>query len=370
MTRARPWRFLAVAVVSFAGVFAAGSAAIHALLHWPPDDPPPNYGTFLLRSVPSPRIIVDGGSSALWSVAGEDLERHFRIRSIVVGDTAAIPFEARLARLERYVQRGDVVVLALEWPYYSDATTYVRRFAVGSFGLYNDYFRLLPLRRRMEIETGELGLRGTWRGMRAAQRTSFGWPFFESDFRQRTIARLAAWNAERPHGDRVGIERKRTDFQPCSHGIGFADDAPSPEAEPIAAGLARLRKQTGARVFVAWPAAAGKDCYTARSNRSRKVQEVRAAFRRHGVTIFGEPTDSAFPESGMMDTYAHLRAPEAGIRTRRLAVELERAGVAPAVGPPEPSTLAAASAALARAAACARPSGPSPAGARACKPDR
>src|SRR5689334_2691073 len=129
----RPLRFLLAALAGFAGVFLAATAAIHALMQWPPVDPPSNYGTFLLQSVPPPRIIVDGGSNTLWSVAAPDLERHFRIHSIVVGDTAATPFEARLARLERYVRAGDVVVLALEWPYYSSATTYLRRFAVSAF---------------------------------------------------------------------------------------------------------------------------------------------------------------------------------------------------------------------------------------------
>ena len=370
MTRARPWRFLAVAAAAFASVFAAGSAAIHALLHWQPEDLPPNYGSFLLRAVPAPRIIVDGGSNTLWSVAGEDLERHFRMRSIVVGDTAAIPFEARLARLERHVRHGDVVVLALEWPYYSSATTYVRRFAVGAFGLYNDYFRHLPLRRRIEIEAREVGLRGTWRGLGAARRAGFGLPLFDGAYRSRIVARLQGRHGERPYGDRVGILRKRTEFQRCSHGIGFADDAPSPEAEAIAAGLSRLQRRTGARVFVAWPAAAGKDCYTARTNRSRKVREARAAFRRHRVTVLGEPTDSAFPESGMMDTHSHLRESEARIRTRRLAADLEREGVVPARAPPNPATPAAVAVALARLAPCALLSGPSPAGARACKQAR
>lgn len=349
MARPRPIRFFAVAAASFAAVSLGALATIHALLHWPPDDPPSNYGTFLLRAVPPPRIIVDGGSNVLWGVAAEDLERRFRIRTVVVGDTAANPFEARLERLERHVRKGDVVVMALEWPYYNRAKTYLRNFAVAAFGQYNEFFRMLPSRRRLELEASELGLRGVWKGMAVAGRVRLHRPFSDSDYRQALLQKFATLNARRPHGDRVGEVKPRSNFAPCRNYIGFANNAPSPEAETIAAGLARLQERTGARVFIAWPAVAGGNCYDERSTRSRKVLEVRAAFRKHGIPILGELTDSAFPESAIMDTAYHLREPEARLRTRRLGDELERAGVAPVEKAPDAGTAAFAAAALARA---------------------
>ncbi|MCW5774073.1 MAG: hypothetical protein KIT16_20685, partial [Rhodospirillaceae bacterium] len=132
-----------------------------------------------------------------------------------------------------------------------------------------------------------------------------------------------------PNGDTVatGTAPPRKTFDGCRAYIAYTPDRPADGAEDIAAALARLRERTGATVVVAWPAVAGKDCYDADPGASVFVRSIRTALAKRNIPVLGDPRDSAFPEDAVLDTYYHVKAPEAAIRTQRLIAALAAAGV-------------------------------------------
>jgi hypothetical protein len=343
MQRFRFLTFMWVAVASFVGCYALVIGAINALLYWPSVDPPPSYGAFLIRTIPPPRIIVDGGSNAVRSIMFDVLERRFGRHAIVIADNAAIPFEARLRRLERYAAPGDVVIMALEWSYYRYPDVYWSHLGVGAFGPYNDYYRLLGFWRRLDLIGRELGFRGVWRGMRAANRTTLRNTFSDEAIRAQIFARLEARLAERPGGDLVGEDAVRGTYGSCRRYIGYLPNVTAPGIGRIAEGLARFQREKNVTVAIAWPAVTGADCYPSDLDRSALTSSIREVLARHGIKVLGDPSDSAFPESALLDTFYHVKPDEARIRTERLIAALAAAMIVPTVAPPhEPTAVVAA----------------------------
>ncbi|MCW5773095.1 MAG: hypothetical protein KIT16_15745, partial [Rhodospirillaceae bacterium] len=155
-----------MAAAAFVCCYGAIVGGVRVLYDAPAGDVPQTYGTLLLREIPPPRLIVDGGSNGATSILGAELERRFGRNVVIASDNASIVYKARLKRLEAYARRGDVVVMALEWQYYTRRWVNWPLFAENAFGRYNDYFTALDWRRQLELAVFEAGLRGVWAGMR------------------------------------------------------------------------------------------------------------------------------------------------------------------------------------------------------------
>lgn len=349
MPRARPLRFFLIAAASFALCYALAAAGIGFLLHWPSADPPPGYGTLLLRDIPGPRIIVDSGSSSTFSIIPAELERRYGRRVVVSADTAGVPFEARLRRLERFVVPGDVVLMPLEWIYYFQPYVSWGAFGASAFDPVNDYYRMLGFWRQIDIAARHLGFRDVLRGLRAEHRKTLRDVFSRDLIRQYSLARLRQHLAANPAGDRVGLVAPRTSFGGCRSYLLYDLHAATPTLEEIADGLARLQRSNGATVIITWPAVVGGNCYDANPGASPAVVRIREAFERRGIKTIGDPLDSAFPESAMVDTYYHVNKEAAAIRTQRLIARLDEARVMTPGPAPHPPTPALAAAALAAA---------------------
>jgi hypothetical protein len=69
---------------------------------------------------------------------------------------------------------------------------------------------------------------------------------------------------------------------------------------------------------VTWPAVAGDDCYRTDS----LPKAARDLLAESGISVVGDPADSAFAPSHMLDTYYHVDSTAAAIRTERLIQRL------------------------------------------------
>jgi hypothetical protein len=336
MHNRRAARFAIAAVVSFGLTCAAIVGSFHVLLDRRDPLVPVDYQEFLLQAIPSPRIVVDSGSNGVYSIDGRMMEAHFRRNVVVASDNAGIPFSARLHRLRARLRPGDILIMPLEWPYYVKEGWAEGDFMIGVFGGWNKYFAYESFWQRLRREAFEIGIRDAWRGLRKSDRDLWRELVAPFSMRPAVVDQLRRLNANHPNGDYVGLFKRlpRETDGTCRGYIGFSPDAVAPNLPRIVAALAQLEKATGSRVIMTWPAVAGDDCYGPDPGGSALVASIRAAFARVGIAVVGDPAQSEFPDSAVLNTYYHVKPWAARIRTQRLIDVLDAAGLIPkATGP-------------------------------------
>jgi len=79
--------------------------------------------TDLLATVPSPRIIIFGGSNIAFGIDSERMEHELRIPVINDGLHVALGV-APLIEIERYLRPGDIIIISLEYYNFTDETAF------------------------------------------------------------------------------------------------------------------------------------------------------------------------------------------------------------------------------------------------------
>lgn len=316
-------------------VVLSGFAMIVATLLFAfPAEPLVNYSLFLLESVPGPRVVFDGGSSARYAIDAPDIEKHYGYPTIVIADHAGVPIEAKLTRIRRHAQKGDTFILPLEWPYYvRDFTEPV--LARHGFWYFRHYLDAMPTMARVWFALSntrpqdaafELGLR------LARQHPSHGERL--SDFRRRFASNPYGAYQDRPEQDFAGLQGFT-----CGPYIFLRRSQTIPGLGRIAEDIASIAREKEIKILIAWPAVAGADCYSDRATVDRMAGDVRAAFDKVGIPVIGTPHRSWFPdERYRYDTFYHLTAEGAAIHTRRLIEDIDAAGLLmPSIEPQKPT---------------------------------
>lgn len=326
-------QFLFTAAGTALAVFGGFAAIIATLLFAYPAEPLINYRLFLLETVPGPRIVFDGGSSALYAIDPPEIEKHYGYPTIVIADHAGVPIEAKLTRIRHYAQKGDTFILALEWPYYvRDYTEPVlARHGFWYFRHYLDAMPALPRtwfalsNTRPQDAVFELASRMTEQQPPIADRVA--------DFRRRFSINPHGAYQDRPEKDFAGLQGFT-----CSQYIFLRRSRIIPGLGRIAEEMASIARDKAIRILIAWPAVAGPECYADRARVDAMAGEVRAAFERAGIPVVGTPYRSSFPDERFRyDTFYHLTPEGSAIRTRHLIEDIDAAGILkPSTAPLKP----------------------------------
>lgn len=308
-------------------------------------DPPlgKSYRQFLLKAtdeVPN-RIIVDSGSSAIYSIDAQMLETHFGRPTLILSDNAGYPLRHKIERLANHLKAGDTLILPLEWLHYraddSLPADYVQSILDDS-GSNAFYYRELPWLERVQFVYRNVPIK---LGLQAIVKMN--------GVRLRNPQILATTQASLLHFDQEIRESARgshlievappidelTSGLACDHYLFGLFNFPG-ISDTFQNNLRRLRaveQASGARVIFTWPAVAARDgneCYQLLELPiQRYANDIRHAVEEHGFTFLDEPTQSRFDSSCMLDTYYHVRASCAKVRTQRLILQLEEEGLRP-----------------------------------------
>ena len=100
----------------------------------------------LANSIVSPRIIILGGSSTLFSIDARQIEETTGIRAMNMGMHAGMRLEQVLSVGKDMVRRGDILVLALEYGFYNcDHESWSGWQVRNALAWHRSYFDNLPL---------------------------------------------------------------------------------------------------------------------------------------------------------------------------------------------------------------------------------
>jgi hypothetical protein len=300
-----------------------------------------SYRHFLLRATDDlpKRIIVESGSNSIHAVDAQALEQHFGRPTIILSDNAGYPLSHKIERLANHLKADDILILPLEWVHYRADTKlpadYVESI-LDERGSNAFYYRELswPERFRFVYQSVpfRLGLQSAAqlhglesRNPYIAVSSQESLTRFKNAIRQ--SARGSEMIAERPEPDAL------TRGLACDHYLFGLFEFPqvSETFRDNLRSLAKLRDTSGAKIFFAWPAVVARDgneCYQVYDQQIREyVSTIRRLTEAQGFSFLGEPEQSRFDHSCMLDTYYHVSSQCAGTRTHRLITALEAQGL-------------------------------------------
>lgn len=293
-----------------------------------------DYRNLLLEKIKGPRIIIDSGSNSFWSIMPELFMKAFNRPAFVVSENAFIPIEMKLRRLKKYAKQGDLIIMPLEWVYYthrkpsSDFTKNllgINTFKEGDDKINLDYnimlnsgyhyYLMSPLERFLfiiqNVNPKYLLKAIHQRAIEPALNVQLGMKINIL----KNIFTNSTW------GDvKNDLNRKHASSEPlisCKDYIAAYPLADLSAIEYIAHEVKEIKKITGSDILITWPAVAGQECYD-ESALIQLTSQIKTALESEKVTILGEPNDSYFASLHTLDTYYHVDSTAAKIRTEKL----------------------------------------------------
>lgn len=266
---------------------------------------PFDHSKFLLESVASPRVVIDGGSSSMFGIVPAMIEKELQIPVVDAADNGSIPLRMKVYRLLQYARRGDTIILPLEWVYYTRSEI-PSDFIDKTPDEYASYYSSMPFPARLHFAVTSMSLHNVSDALRLRLK-----PSLADDH----LAAIEDLLKKFPYGDRKDDNRRRSSVTNigCADYLG-SDGVIVGDMRWAARMLRELEHQRGVRVLMTWPAVAGDHCY-----RSDKLeQDARELFVEYGLTVLGSASDSSFSAAHMLDTYYHVDSVAAELRTKRL----------------------------------------------------
>jgi hypothetical protein len=293
----------------------------------------------LADSSPSPRIVVLGGSSALFGIDARQVTAEAGVFTMNMGLHATMRMDRLLAVGEETARRGDVFVLALEHTFYDCAEVLWTDWQIRNMLAWDrPYFDGLPLRSRLtgiftaggpdlsiNILAGKIGSSlAPWRyadRLDALEPEQVIFARYQSGKSRSDRFSYSAYNID-DHGDILNT--RGTSFG----GAGVSATMPGPICPTIAGILSRFvadLKAKGARVVVAHTP------YLVDGAPAPGWQEAEEAFLHDLAAIGVEVADHReklfFPRTSFFNTSLHLNEDGRRERTTLLVRDLRRLGI-------------------------------------------
>ena len=287
----------------------------------------------------SGKIVIESGSNGLHGFDVEQLNRSLNRPILIVSDSGGVPLRKKYFRLERALQKGDILILPLEWDYYSRppglAQNFLRRIAGRNSG-FEHYYSDLPLAEKLRFMLTEYPVRHA----------------FEAYYENRGSDPKIKWALKR-------LEKHEATFKQGGAAAFGGSERDGPEAMNAIAALSggcdrylfwrqeqfalqvsntflanlRLLKRLqsrGIQIYFTWPAVVDSDrsdCYSQPEvveQLDDYASEIRQAVESAGMTFLGDYQDNHFPKACFLDTYYHVRNSCADLRTGILVNNLRQ----------------------------------------------
>ncbi len=285
-------------------------ALLLAAFRWGPHASPIDYmGAVVqkherLASLPSPKVIIIGGSNAAFGMDSERLEKALCKPVVNMSIHASLGFQFMVEEVKNEIGPGDMVIVALEHSGYSQPAK-DNDMLVLTADRYPEALAWMPTYLRPKVMAGVAVMRmqGAWKLVSGAWKGKEGDPVYRS-------SGFNTYGDVISHLDRPARPPERqqhVEHHPPLFGSNFL-----PLADTLAS---RVSKAGGQLVFV-WPSIART------SFKAEYHEAMRTGLQLHGYTMLGNTEDYVFPDTAFYDTHYHLRAWGRQERTTRLIRDL------------------------------------------------
>lgn len=288
---------------------------VAAIVRW---GPPITRNTYMdelavkharLGSLPSPRIIIVGGSNALFGIDSERLGNAFHRNVVNMALHASLGYGFMVNEVIGDVRAGDVVLLVPEHSQYARPRK-LQDILYVAIDKYPRAMHYVPPsdRPRAALNYSVRKVQAAWRGLVKRRRQN-----------EDPVYHLGAFNAA---GDMVGHIGRPAPGPQAGGSKPLVHVGVDPAFEAITADIAAHARAVGATVILCWPSHAAS--YSAPS----LCEDLERATRNGPVPTAGKPQDYVFADSLFFDTPYHLTGIGRELRTERLIADLQ--GLVPA----------------------------------------
>ena len=279
------------------------------------------YKPFILQHTKGSRIIIDSGSNSLYALDTYMIEKEFHIQTINLSDAAAYPLEQKLLRIEKYLTKDDIILLPLEWKYYS-------RIQLGDF-FKNNLLGKLNYYYNFNSNLDEF-----------TQILNTPFPNFIKNIKYRLLYNQYEYlgrNIEKFNNNERGTRINNRNFnseltmscdkylflKQLKNGYELSDTF-----KKNIQIIKRLQTKSKQIIFT-WPTVANDTCYSAeyRPKIDKFVIKIKKYLADNEIEIIGNPYESKFPTKDMADTYYHVKPNVKEIRTKQLINSIKQHSV-------------------------------------------
>lgn len=286
---------------------------------------PATYKWFLLKEVPGPRIIFESGSNSHHAIDTELLGAELGITAINIADNAGYSLEDKVTRLETFARAGDVVVLPLEWSFYSREKL-TDAYVESLFSENRDYYWSMPVMKRVQRA---LSLPPEKIISELNQKTSRPALQTESSAHQLFGTALTLptghFSRETSIGPGFGVANQSCD----DYILGKQDVRQNlklgKNIKPALERLKRLKDQ-GIDIHFAWPVLAGEGCMSDPAYVKDFRREIETAVNQAGFEFLGTLSQSLYSQDLQDDTPYHLISKGTDIHTAQMIGFLKAQG--------------------------------------------
>jgi hypothetical protein len=273
------------------------------------------------RAITARKLLVVGGSGALFGVKARQLEVTLHLPAINLASHAALGTSYLLDLARRVATPGDTVLLIPEYELYDYGDATRRTWADA---VYLDYLMAAEPARFRQLPPLDLLLLSF---RVPTSRLAEGW---RHRFASPPPTIYRTYHPYDPalvddHGDMTGHRAERLPEK--SRGPLGTSDTLIHGLAPQPSGMADLRafctwaEQQQIRVVAALPVLSENEAYT-RLPASRALIEIQAFWHARGIPLLSRFEDTLLPRSQFFDTCYHLTEEAAATRTAQLAREL------------------------------------------------
>jgi len=285
-----------------------------------------SYKQLLLNHTRGQRLIIDSGSNSFFGIDSHLLENELNILTINLADNASYPLQSKLLRIEKYSHPGDIVLLPLEWQYYSYETV-PDIFLNNLLGNLHYYHQSNPIQDIKQIwQTPFPNFMGDLNHYRK-----------EISHNRRRLKRHLKRFKNQDRGDFIQEDfdlklEEASKVTACDTYVlgnalknGFTLSFTFKENIKF---IQQLQKK-GIRIFFTWPVVVGEGCYSKKNTLALKgfIHLIKKTLNDNGLLIIGDPYKNRFPAKFMLNSYYHINSEARYTHTKALIKDIKQSPV-------------------------------------------
>lgn len=309
------------------------------------------YKTYLLESTKDKtgRIIIDSGSSGLHGISAAMIQNELNRTAINIADNMTIPLSAKFARLKANIQKGDVLVLPIEYHSLTKERELTDQFVAGVFFDFGVYWQFLSFTEKLEviskIKLSVLTdiIKKTKRNYKNIALQKENQKYLKAlandekiDFNASSDIMLVDYinknillskgdfgSLTKPKELGAGEKRCALTCQECN--IWFLGTSTiSPEIIKFAS----YAQKIGAKVLFTYPNIAGKECYYKDAQMQKNFEDFISNLKKelapYDALYIGDFLEASFDESYIFDSPHHIDDTARKLRTKRLLKHIKK----------------------------------------------
>ncbi len=290
----------------------------------------------LARAIQERKLVILGGSNALFNYEAELIERRLGIPTVNMGIHGGLPLWYLLPDAQSYLRDGDQVLLSIDYAQYQRRSRYDTWFLNQILTWRPDYFLKAEVLEKLRIAA------------------AIPFPRLLSGALLRLLGRQGVGEIHSvPRSESEIIQRYRHEedreqevysMHNVSHkgdilkfGVGSIGDEEygmrgsffhSAETWQALRDFSENCRSKGVKLWIIWPAVVGSARLDSESESLHPhLAEIRRRLKEMGIEVLGDPRDVQYPRELFSDHASHLNAEGRRLRTLQLIADLQKAAL-------------------------------------------